>query len=122
MAGRSVVGARHLAVNFVSFEFLCFLGAVYVFYWAFPQERARKWLLTAASYLFYAAWDWRFCLLMLFVTVNAFTAGRLLSSPLRDAPLTAHTLPVGQPAQPTLAGPQSQSHLSGKSLPPFACL
>jgi D-alanyl-lipoteichoic acid acyltransferase DltB (MBOAT superfamily) len=67
-------------VNFVSFEFLCFLGAVYVFHWALPQERARKWLLTAASYLFYAAWDWRFCLLMLFMTVNAFTAGRLVSS------------------------------------------
>ncbi len=34
----------------------------------------------APSYLFYAAWDWRFCLLMSFVTVNAFTAGHLVSS------------------------------------------
>jgi len=67
-------------VNFVSFEFLGFLAAVYVFYWVVPQERARKWLLTLASYAFYAAWDWRFCLLMLFVTVNAFAAGNLLSS------------------------------------------
>jgi D-alanyl-lipoteichoic acid acyltransferase DltB (MBOAT superfamily) len=80
MAGRSFVGARHPAVNFVSFEFLGFLGAVYVFHWLLPQERARKWLLTVASYLFYAAWDWRFCFLMLFVTVNAFAAGHLLSS------------------------------------------
>ena len=67
-------------MNFVSFEFLGFLGAVYVFHWLLPQERARKWLLTVASYLFYAAWDWRFCLLMSFVTVNAFTAGHLVSS------------------------------------------
>ena len=80
MAGRSFGGARHPAVNFVSFEFLGFLGAVYVFYWLVPQERARKWLLTVASYLFYAAWDWRFCFLMLFVTVNAFAAGHLVSS------------------------------------------
>ena len=80
MAGRSFVGARHPAVNFVSFEFLGFLGAVYVFHWLLPQERARKWLLTVASYLFYAAWDWRFCFLMLFVTVNAFAAGHLVSS------------------------------------------
>src|SRR6266478_4045953 len=80
MAGRSFVGARHPAVNFVSFEFLGFLGAVYVFHWLLPQERARKWLLTVASYLFYAAWDWRFCFLMLFVTVNAFAAGHLLLS------------------------------------------
>jgi alginate O-acetyltransferase complex protein AlgI len=80
MAGRSFVGARHPAVNFVSFEFLGFLGAVYVFHWLLPQERARKWLLTVASYLFYAAWDWRFCFLMLFVTINAFAAGHLVSS------------------------------------------
>jgi alginate O-acetyltransferase complex protein AlgI len=67
-------------VNFVSFEFLGFLGAVYIFHWLLPQEWARKWLLTVASYLFYAAWDWRFCFLMLFVTINAFAAGHLVSS------------------------------------------
>src|ERR1700726_1209255 len=80
MAGRPFVGARRPAMNFVSFEFLGFLGAVYLFHWVLPQERARKWLLTGASYLFYAAWDWRFCLLMLFVTVNAFAAGLLVSA------------------------------------------
>ena len=67
-------------MNFVSFEFLGFLTAVYLLHWIVPQERVRKWLLTVASYLFYAAWDWRFCFLMLFVTANAFAAGRLLSS------------------------------------------
>jgi D-alanyl-lipoteichoic acid acyltransferase DltB (MBOAT superfamily) len=67
-------------VNFVSFEFLGFLAAVYVLHWLLPRECARKWLLTVVSYLFYAAWDWRFCFLMLLVTVNAFAAGRLLAS------------------------------------------
>jgi len=66
-------------MNFISFEFVGFLGAVYVLHWMLPQARARNWLLTGASYLFYAAWDWRFCLLMLFVTVNAFAAGLLVS-------------------------------------------
>jgi alginate O-acetyltransferase complex protein AlgI len=80
MAGRSFVGARCPAVNFVSFEFLGFLGAVYVLHWIVPQALARKWLLTVASYLFYAAWNWHFCSLMLFVTVNAFAAGHLVSS------------------------------------------
>lgn len=68
-------------MNFVSFEFLGFLAAVYLLYWTLPGERERKWLLIVASYLFYAAWDWRFCFLMLFVTLNAFAAGRLLSAP-----------------------------------------
>ena len=65
-------------MNFVSFEFLGFLAAVYLVHWALRRERARKWLLIVASYLFYAAWDWRFCFLMLFVTLNAFAAGLLL--------------------------------------------
>jgi len=67
-------------MNFVSFEFLSFLGTVYVLHWVLPQERARKWVLTVASYLFYAIWDWRFCFLMLFVTANTFAAGHLVSS------------------------------------------
>jgi alginate O-acetyltransferase complex protein AlgI len=66
-------------VNFVSFEFVAFLGTIYVLHWMLPQASTRKWLLTIASYLFYAAWNWRFCFLMLFVTMNAFVAGQLIS-------------------------------------------
>src|ERR1700693_1572238 len=79
MVGRPIGGGECAAVNFVSFEFVAFLGAVYVLHWMLPQAGARKWLLTIASYLFYAAWNWRFCFLMLFVTVNAFAAGHLIS-------------------------------------------
>ena len=71
-------------MNFVSFEFVGFLGAVYMLFWVLPEGRTRQWLLTLASYLFYAAWDWRFCFLMLFVTVNAYAAGTLLASPVRS--------------------------------------
>ena len=67
-------------MNFVSFEFLGFLAAVYLLDWVLPHERVRNWLLTLASYIFYAAWDWRFSFLMLFVTVNACAAGRLIAS------------------------------------------
>ena len=67
-------------MNFVSFEFLAFLGTVYSLHWMLPQAGARKWLLTVASYLFYAAWNWCFCFLMLFVTANAFAAGHLIPS------------------------------------------
>jgi D-alanyl-lipoteichoic acid acyltransferase DltB (MBOAT superfamily) len=67
-------------VNFVSFGFAAFLGTVYGLHWILPQAGARKWLLTVASYMFYAAWNWRFCFLMLFVTVNAFVAGQLIPS------------------------------------------
>jgi alginate O-acetyltransferase complex protein AlgI len=39
----------------------------------------RNWLLTIASYFFYAVWNWRFCFLMLLVTVNAFAAGQMIA-------------------------------------------
>jgi alginate O-acetyltransferase complex protein AlgI len=69
-------GKRDAAVNFVSAEFALFLGVTYALYWLLP--RGRKLLLLAASYLFYAAWDWRFCGLMAFVTLNAHIAGRTM--------------------------------------------
>src|ERR1051325_9381309 len=66
-------------MNFVSFEFAAFLAGVYVLHWSCRDASVQKWLLTIASYLFYAVWNWRFCFLMLFVTSNAFAAGQLLA-------------------------------------------
>jgi alginate O-acetyltransferase complex protein AlgI len=68
-----------VAVNFVSFEFAGFLAVVYVLHWSCRDAGVRKWLLTIASYVFYAVWNWRFCFLMLFLTANAFAAGRMLA-------------------------------------------
>ena len=56
-----------MAMNFVSFEFAAFLAVVYALHWNCPYASIRKWLLTIASYVFYAVWNWRFCFLMLFV-------------------------------------------------------
>ncbi|MGB8843571.1 MAG: MBOAT family O-acyltransferase, partial [Aliidongia sp.] len=64
-------------MNFVSAEFALFLAISYALYWLLP--RGRKLLLLAASYLFYAAWDWRFCGLMAFVTLNAHIAGQAIA-------------------------------------------
>jgi alginate O-acetyltransferase complex protein AlgI len=66
-------------MNFVSLEFAAFLAVVYVLHWSCRYVGTRKWLLTIASYVFYAVWNWRFCFLMLFVTVTAFAAGQLLA-------------------------------------------
>jgi alginate O-acetyltransferase complex protein AlgI len=69
---------RDPEVNFVSVQFLLFFAVVYGLYWSCSTNRSRTSLLTGASYLFYAAWDWRFCGLMLLVTLNAYAAGRAL--------------------------------------------
>jgi alginate O-acetyltransferase complex protein AlgI len=65
-------------MNFVSAGFAGFLALVYVLHWSCRHAAARKWLLTIASYVFYAVWSWRYCFLMLFVTANAFAAGQVL--------------------------------------------
>jgi D-alanyl-lipoteichoic acid acyltransferase DltB (MBOAT superfamily) len=71
-------------MNFVSFEFAAFLAVVYVLHWSCRHAGTRKWLLMIASYAFYAVWNWRFCFLMLFVTVNAFAAGQMLARTTRS--------------------------------------
>jgi alginate O-acetyltransferase complex protein AlgI len=71
-------------MNFVSFEFAAFLVLVYMLHWSCRYAGTRKWLLTIASYVFYAVWNWRFCFLMLFVTMNAFAAGQMLARATRN--------------------------------------
>src|SRR6266851_3304515 len=46
---------------------------------------AKKAVLVAASYYFYAQWDWRFCFLLAFSSALSYLAGRLIgASPNRD--------------------------------------
>ena len=53
-------------MSFVSIEYLVFLPAVFVLYWALAgRVRWQNVLLLAASYLFYAWGDWRVLLLLL---------------------------------------------------------
>ena len=60
---------------FNSVQYAAFLGVVVVAYWLLarllPEARsirARQVLLLVSSYLFYATWNWRFCVLLAAVT------------------------------------------------------
>lgn len=56
-------------------RFLVFFALVFGVYWTLRGNAPRKLVLLAASYLFYAAWDWRFLSLILISTAVDYTAG-----------------------------------------------
>ena len=62
---------------FNSIHFVGFFLVVYALYRALPH-RAQNWMLVAASYYFYAAWDWRFLGLLAGSTVVDFFVARYL--------------------------------------------
>ncbi|MFN8039928.1 MAG: MBOAT family O-acyltransferase [Acidimicrobiales bacterium] len=64
-------------MTFNSVEYFVFLFCVVLLHWA-AHPRLRPGLLLAASYLFYATWNWRFVPLLAFATVVTYVAGRLL--------------------------------------------
>ena len=65
---------------FTELRFVVFFLAIFAVHWALPWHRARKLWLLAASYSFYAAWDWRFLSLILASTLIDYSVGRLLES------------------------------------------
>lgn len=66
-------------MSFQSFHFLVFLlGVVVVVHFLGGHQRMRNIFLLLASYYFYANWDWRFCGLLLVVTVSNFVLGRFI--------------------------------------------
>src|SRR4030095_5420677 len=67
---------------FVELKFLPFFLIVFTVYWAILRNKTwRKVWLLAASYYFYASWDWRFLALLIFSTVLDFVVGLGLSRP-----------------------------------------
>jgi len=60
--------------------FLIFFSIVFVIAWAERNAARRKFWLLAASYIFYAAWDWRFLSLIALSTAVDFIAGRAIQS------------------------------------------
>ena len=62
---------------FNSLEFGVFFAAVFTVYLLLPR-RAQNVLLLLASYVFYAAWDWRFLSLLWVSTAVDYTVGRAL--------------------------------------------
>ena len=72
---------------FNSLHFIWFFLAVYGLYRLLPAvlpsaraHRAQNWLLLAASYYFYAAWDYRFLSLLIASTLVDYTCGRVLGT------------------------------------------
>ncbi len=72
---------------FVELRFFFFFALVFALAWLLPKNVQRKAVLTAASYVFYAAWDWRFLALIWFVTATCYLVGLRVgeTSPLTDA-------------------------------------
>jgi len=65
-------------VLFTELRFLGFFLVVFLVYWGLRWNGARKLWLLAASYLFYAGWDWRFLGLIVLSTAVDFVVGRML--------------------------------------------
>ena len=63
---------------FNSLQYLVFFPLVFVIYWQL-KRRGQNILLLAASWFFYAMWDWRFLGLMLLTTGVDFAVGRYLA-------------------------------------------
>lgn len=59
---------------FHSVQFMMFFAVVFSVYWLMPQRHRNK-LLLAASYIFYASWDWRFLSLVLISTLVDYICG-----------------------------------------------
>ncbi len=66
-------------MQFTQIEFLAFLVVVIGIVWASPTRKCRHLILLAASYYFYAYWDWRFCGLLLFSTLSDFMIARRIA-------------------------------------------
>lgn len=68
---------------FNSFQFWLFFAAVFVLCRVLPH-RWQNLLLLAASYIFYAAWDWRFLSLIWISTLVDYIAGRKIAASSED--------------------------------------
>jgi D-alanyl-lipoteichoic acid acyltransferase DltB (MBOAT superfamily) len=62
-------------MTFTTLTFFIFLTIVFTLYWAIGRRSAQNVLLIAASYFFYAWWDYRFCALLLVSSLVDFAVG-----------------------------------------------
>lgn len=67
-------------MNFVSIAFFVFFAVVLLSQVVVRQTKARQLILLTASYFFYGWWDWRFCFLMLLVTIIAHISARRIAA------------------------------------------
>ncbi len=60
---------------FTEARFIEFFVLVFALHWALPRNQQRKVFLLGASYVFYAAWDWRFLSLIIISGLVDFVVG-----------------------------------------------
>ena len=66
---------------FPTIEFLVFFEVVFPLTWALNRHNtAKKGLLVAASYVFYACWDWRFVFLLFASSLGNYVAGLVIAA------------------------------------------
>ena len=66
-------------MSFVEFRFVWFFLLVFLGYWGMRDNFTRKVWLLFWSYVFYAAWNWKFCFLLLGSTTIDYVVGRILA-------------------------------------------
>jgi len=76
-------------MTFTTLTFIVFLAVVFTGYWLVRNRTAQNCLLLAASYFFYAWWDWRFCSLMAISSLVDYSVGLGLGRAKRPGPRRA---------------------------------
>src|SRR5437762_6056340 len=64
---------------FVEFRFFWFFLAVFCVYWSLRENRSRKIWLLLCSYIFYAAWNWKFLFLLMASSTLDYIVGMMLA-------------------------------------------
>jgi len=64
---------------FVEFRFFWFFLVVFGVYWSLRENRSRKIWLVLCSYLFYAAWNWKFLFLLIGSSALDYCVGMMLT-------------------------------------------
>ena len=58
------------SIDFIIFFIVVILGTFII--QRYFSKRVKEYFLLIASYFFYGYWDWRFCFLLLFVTIISY--------------------------------------------------
>jgi alginate O-acetyltransferase complex protein AlgI len=64
---------------FVEFRFFWFFLVVFGVYWSLRENRSRKIWLLVCSYIFYAAWNWKFLFLLMGSSALDYIVGMMLA-------------------------------------------
>jgi len=64
---------------FVEFRFFWFFFVVFSVYWSLRENRSRKIWLLVCSYIFYAAWNWKFLFLLMGSSLLDYIVGMMLA-------------------------------------------